>query len=54
MGVVAIVDVDLVVDSAVDVSATFVVGVDVGDNGGPHVHGAVDDHDHVDVKVNAN
>jgi hypothetical protein len=34
----------------VDVSATFVV--DVFDNGGPHVHGAVFDHDRDQVNVN--
>ena len=49
-----IVDVDLVVDSAVDMSATFVADVDVGDKGGAHVHGAVDDQVDVDVKVKVN
>jgi hypothetical protein len=36
--------VDVVVDGAVDVSATLVVRVDVNDKGGAHVHGAVKDH----------
>jgi hypothetical protein len=48
------VDIDVdgvaVEDGAVDLSATFVV--DVFDNVGPHVHGAVFDSDPVDVHVN--
>ncbi|HKE20640.1 MAG TPA: hypothetical protein VKB80_37455 [Kofleriaceae bacterium] len=59
-----IVVVVVVVDGAVDVSATFVDDVDhaiapVNHNGGAHVHGAVDDNvcdhvsDHVEDRVHA-
>jgi hypothetical protein len=59
----------VVADGAVDVRATFVADGDeprhrslaatsrcvdrVDDKGGPHVHGAVFDHVHVDVAVDA-
>ena len=46
-------DVDLHIDGALDLSATVVddVGVDfdVDDKVGAHIHGAVNDHDHVEV-----
>src|SRR5262249_3003999 len=45
----------MVADSAVDLSATVVVALDEGpevdDNGGPHVHGAVDDHVNADADI---
>jgi hypothetical protein len=51
VGVGVDVDVDVVFNGAVDVNATFVVGVDVKDSGGAHVHGAVNVNDQVNVNV---